>query len=91
MIGIENYASLRSTTSRSISRDKPDIIPTMKKRNKSRSNSKMKLHSFAMNNNGLVNADKKYCIFTTKEKSNVVVATDYPIPGKLINEQLSDI
>ena len=44
----------------------------------------------AGNGNGTVNNDKKYCVFTTKEKSNIVVACENPVPGKLINESLVD-
>lgn len=38
----------------------------------------------------MVNGEKKYCIFTTRERSNVVLACENPVPGKLINESLVD-
>lgn len=41
--------------------------------------------------NGEVQNEKKYCVFTTKERSNLVVANENAIPGKLINEQLNDV
>lgn len=37
----------------------------------------------------LVN-DAKYCLFTTKERSNIVVACENSVPGKIINESLND-
>mmetsp|Transcript_30795 Transcript_30795/g.30288 ORF Transcript_30795/g.30288 Transcript_30795/m.30288 type:complete len:159 (+) Transcript_30795:29-505(+) len=40
---------------------------------------------------GLLLDDKKYCIFTTKERSNLVIATENGVPGKVINEQLQDV
>jgi hypothetical protein len=58
----------------------------------SRNQSANKSGSFAAvgNGNGAVNNDKKYCVFTTKDKSNIVVACENPVPGKLINESLVD-
>lgn len=38
--------------------------------------------------NGYISEDKKYSLFTTKEKSNIVIACDNAIPGKVINENL---
>lgn len=41
-------------------------------------------------NSGSVQEDKKYCVFTTKERSNIAVASENPVPGKMINESLND-
>lgn len=65
------------------------------KRSTSRSNSRgasssKKNTSFVPNGSGMVNGEKKYCIFTTRERSNVVLACENPVPGKLINESLVD-
>lgn len=44
-----------------------------------------------MNNSGFLDTDKKYCIFTTKERSNVIVASENALPGKFVNDSLVDI
>jgi len=44
--------------------------------------------SLTMNNSGLIDPNKKYCIFTTKDRSNYVIASERPILGKVINESL---
>lgn len=35
-----------------------------------------------------IQTDYKYCLFTTKEESNIILASDLPISGKLINSAL---
>ncbi|CDW80672.1 kinesin motor domain containing protein [Stylonychia lemnae] len=43
-----------------------------------------------INTNGKLQNDKIYTIFTTKEKSNVVIANEKGLEGRYINEQIVD-
>eukprot|EP00347_Sterkiella_histriomuscorum_P021720 403333001 len=40
------------------------------------------------NNSGLIDQDNKYCIFTTKERSGIIVTSENTLPGNIINESL---
>jgi|LauGreDrversion4_2_1035121.scaffolds.fasta_scaffold755237_1 hypothetical protein len=37
-----------------------------------------------------LNSDFKYCAFTTKEQSNLLVVSEVPVKGSVIQDQLVD-
>ncbi|CDW75105.1 low quality protein: centromere-associated protein e [Stylonychia lemnae] len=43
-----------------------------------------------MSNSGYIDKGKKYCIFTTKERSGIIATTETSIQGRYINEQVND-